>query len=407
MIERLPLWRNRDYMLLWSGQALSLLGTEASQLAFPLLILALTGSPAQAGIASALRAFAYLLFSLPAGAIVDRWDRRHLMIVCDSGRALVLGSIPLAFLLGHLTIIQLYLVSLIEGMLFVFFDLAAAACLPRLVLKEQLPSATAQDEVMRNTAFLVGPPLGGLLYQVGHVLPFLADALSYVWSTWLLLLIKTPFQQERTATPRKLHAEILEGLSWLWHQPLIHTMVILGSGFNFVFAGQTLIVIILARQQHVLPVFIGLIFTIAGGGGIVGALCGPFLQRRLSFGQGIIGACWMYALLWALYAIGPNVVVLCAVTTGFFLVSPIYDVVQFSYSLALVPDALQGRVRSASRMVMYTLIALGQALTGIMLQHFGPLPTVLLFWIGILTLAVLATVSRHIRHAPPLTQVQS
>src|SRR5215469_3681604 len=94
-----PLWRNRDYLLLWSGQAVSLLGSEASQLALPLLILSLTQSPAQAGIAGALRSLAYLLLGLPAGALIDRWDRKCTMILCDGGRALALGSIPLALAL--------------------------------------------------------------------------------------------------------------------------------------------------------------------------------------------------------------------------------------------------------------------------------------------------------------------
>ncbi|HEV2460453.1 MAG TPA: MFS transporter, partial [Ktedonobacterales bacterium] len=142
-----PLWRNRSYLLLWGGQAVSSLGSEASQLALPLLILSVTQSPAQAGIAGALRSLAYLLLGLPAGALVDRWDRRRTMILCDAGRALALGSIPLALALGRLTIAQLYLVSLLEGTLYVFFGLAETAALPHVVAKAQLPAATAQGEV--------------------------------------------------------------------------------------------------------------------------------------------------------------------------------------------------------------------------------------------------------------------
>jgi len=101
------LWRNRDYMLLWSGQMVSSIGTEVSTLAFPLLILALTGSPATAGFAGALRALPYLVFSLPAGALIDRWDRKRVMILCDSGRALSMISIPIALAFGHLSILQI------------------------------------------------------------------------------------------------------------------------------------------------------------------------------------------------------------------------------------------------------------------------------------------------------------
>src|SRR5436305_5158531 len=105
-------------MLLWSGQVISSIGTQASQLAFPLLVLALSRSPAQAGFTGALRALPYLIFSLPAGALLDRWDRKRVMIVCDTGRALSLASLAFAFVLGHLTVLQVNIVSLIEGTLF-------------------------------------------------------------------------------------------------------------------------------------------------------------------------------------------------------------------------------------------------------------------------------------------------
>src|SRR5579863_2777914 len=111
--KHVPLWRNRDYMLLWSGQMVSSVGTRVSQLAFPLLVLALTHSPAQAGLIAALRGLPYALFILPAGALVDRWNRKRVMILCDTGRALALGSIPVALLLGHLSLIQLYSVALV------------------------------------------------------------------------------------------------------------------------------------------------------------------------------------------------------------------------------------------------------------------------------------------------------
>src|SRR4051812_9375055 len=106
------LWRNRDYLLFWSGQAISDIGGSVSELAFPLLVLAMAGSPAQAGIVAGLRALPALLISLLAGALVDRWDRKRVMLLCDCGRCLSLASIPLAFALGHLTLYQLYLTAL-------------------------------------------------------------------------------------------------------------------------------------------------------------------------------------------------------------------------------------------------------------------------------------------------------
>src|SRR5690348_17997767 len=108
------LWGNRNWLLLWSGQLVSVVGTQVSQLAYPLLMLALTDSPAQAGFLSAARTIPYLLLGLPAGALVDRWDRQRVMIVCDAGRALALGSIPVALAFSWLSLGQLYAVALVE-----------------------------------------------------------------------------------------------------------------------------------------------------------------------------------------------------------------------------------------------------------------------------------------------------
>jgi MFS family permease len=146
-----PLWHNRDYLLLWSGQLLSTIGTQISQLAFPLLVLALTFSPAQAGVVAALRSLPFAVLCLPAGALVDRWDRRKVMLLCDTGRALVLLSIPVALWVGHLSVLQVSLVALIEGTLFTFFSLAEAACLPCEASQEHLAAAVAQNEAISST----------------------------------------------------------------------------------------------------------------------------------------------------------------------------------------------------------------------------------------------------------------
>jgi MFS family permease len=404
-IKPKSLWLNRDYMLLWSGQTISNIGTEVTQLAFPLLILSLTGSAAQAGFAGALRALPYIIFSLPAGALIDRWDRKRAMIFCDTGRAISLASIPVALAIGHLMILQLYLVALIEGTLFVFFNIAEAACLPRVVPKEQLPAATAQNMATDGITALVGPSLGGALYTAGRFLPFLADAVSYTVSVFSLFFIKTKFQKERVASRRKLWVEIQEGLAWLWHHPLIRFMAILTGGYNFISAGFVLIIIVLAQQQHASPFIIGLIFAIGGIGAVLGAIVAPAIQKRLSFGQAIIGASWLTMLFMPLYAIAPNPLVLGIITAASFSVGPVYNVVQFSYRSALIPDELQGRVNSVFRLVAFGGQPLGLALTGLLIQNIGVIQTVLISSVGFIILAIAATANRHVRNARPLNEV--
>ena len=401
-----PLWRNRDYMLLWSGQAISSIGSGVSQLAFPLLVLALTGSPAQAGLAGALRGLPYFIFTLPGGALIDRWDRKRVMILCDAGRALSLGSIPVAFALGHLTILQLYLVSLIEGTLYVFFDLAETAALPQVVSKEQLAAATAQNQVAFGITSLLGPPLGGLLFSLSRILPFLADAVSYAISVFSLLFIRTKFQQERVVAPRKLRVEIIEGLKWLWCQPLLLTMAFLNSGLSAIGFGTSLIVIVLAQQQHASPTLIGAIFAVGGIISILGAFLAPLIQKRLRYGQAIIGLWWLYTLTLSLYALASTPLVLTIVLGAFLLVDANYNIVQFSYRLALIPDEMQGRVNSAFRLISYGLRPVGIALTGILLQDIGAISTVLLYSGCYVVLALVATLSPHIRKAGWLSDLE-
>src|SRR5215467_2468533 len=174
------LWRNRNYLLLWGGQALSDMGGAVSELAFPLLVLAVTHSPAQAGFVAALRALPATLFSLLAGVWVDRWDRKLVMLVCDIGRALSLASIPIAFALGHLTIWQLYITAFLEGSLMIVFALAKTAAMSQVVRPVQLTTAVAQEEFVEGTTALAGPPLSGVLYTLGAMFPFITDAISYL-----------------------------------------------------------------------------------------------------------------------------------------------------------------------------------------------------------------------------------
>ena len=411
---RTPLWRNADYMLLWGGQVVSTLGSTASTIIYPLLILALTGSPGDAGIAGALRALPYLVLSLPVGALVDRWDRKRVMILCDVGRAIAVASIPAAMAFDALTVGQVYAVSLIEGSLFVFFNIAEVAALPRVVPAAQLPEAAAQNEAGFGAANIVGPSFGAFLYQAfGRGVPFLVDALTYAVSVLSLLRIRAPFTSaaarrgERVPERRDLRSEVAEGLAWLWANPLIRFMAFITGGTNLVGAAAPLLLIVLAKELGARDAEIGVIFSAAGVGGIVGSLVGGRIQKRFAFGTVIVALMWGMAVLFPLYAIAPSWPVLGAIGALLFFLSPIYNVVQFSYRLALIPDRLQGRVNSTFRLICFGLMPVGAALSGVLLERFGTGPTIAVFSAWLAALAVLTTVNRHVRHAPPLAKAMA
>ena len=399
------LWHNRDYMLLWSGQVVSTLGSAASSVIYPLLILALTGSPEAAGIAGALRAAPYLVLSLPVGALIDRWDRKRVMILCDVGRALAAASIPVAMGLGVLTLWQIYAATLIEGSLFVLFNIAEVAALPRIVSAHQLPQAAAQNEAGFGVANIVGPSFGTVLYQsFGRAVPFVADALSYIVSVVTLLRIRTPFRAAPSPVRRDLRAEIAEGLRWMWANPLIRYMAFLTGGLNLINAAAPLVMIVLAKHLGADDAEIGVIFSLGGIGGVVGSLVGGQIQKRFTFGQVIVAVVWIDALLFPLYAIAPSYLLLGVISGLIYLLGPIYNVVQFSYRLSIIPDELQGRVNSTFRLIAFGFMPLGAWLSGALIERVGALDTVLALAAWLLLLAGLTSVNRHVRKARPIAQ---
>lgn len=393
------LWQNRDYILLWAGQAVSSFGSQITQLTFPLLVLALTGSPAQAGIVGALRALPFVVLSLPAGAFVDRWNRKRLMIWCDIGRALALGSVPLALAFGQLGLTQLALVSIIEGTLFLFFNLAESSALPQVVPREQLPGALTQNQVTDSLSQLLGPTLGGALYAFGAAVPFAADAISYTLSLLTLLFIRKPLQEERAAPPGRLHDEIMEGIAWLWQQQTLRFIALLTGGLMVCSVGYPLIMIVLGERIGASPFEIGLIFAGGGAGSIIGGLLTPWLQRRFRFGPLFIWAAWFWAITWLFFLFAPNVLALGLANAAAFVVVPIYMITQYRYRLAATPDRLQGRMNALFRLLIWGSQPLGIALAGLLLERIGPEQTIIWLFIPQLLLAIVATANAGLRRA--------
>lgn len=404
--QPVPLWRNRDYLLLVSGQVVSTTGSQFSLIAFPLLALFITGSPAQAGLIGAIRLVPYFLLSLPAGALVDRWDRKRVMLLCDAGRVLSLGSIPVSFaLLGYVALWQLYLVSLLEGTLFVFFDLAEVACMPRVVGREQIVAATAQNEIARNIAFLLGPGLGGAIYSLGKFVPFLLDAISYLVSVLSLSWIRVKFQQQRVSRPEKLWVEIRAGLFWIWRQPLIFFIAFTGTLNHLLFDGIILLIIVLGQQMHATTFQIGLVLAMDGVGSLIGSVLAERFARQLSFRVVYICYPWLWATFWFLIPLAHNMIVLSIIVALIYLAGIIADLAQFSYRRLLIPDELQGRVNSVFRLISYSGAPLGLALAGWLLQIYGPYLTVDILGVGIVGTALLTTLNPHVRHARSLSEI--
>ncbi|MGW4152435.1 MFS transporter [Micromonospora chersina] len=396
------LWRQPDFRLLLGGRLVSQLGDQLQFLALPLLTVALTGSSTQAGIVLGLQTIVYLVFGLVAGALVDRWDRKTTMIWCEIGRGSLTATIPIAAASGVLAMPQLFAIAVANGVLSTLFGAANSSALPNIVTKAQLPSALGAVGAMSNTLRIVGASVAGVAYALGRMVPFAFNAVSFLASAATLRAIRADFQQERptaTAPPRELVADISHGLSWLWRKPVIRTLALLDAGDSLRYGAGYLLIIMLAQRLHANPTQVGIVFTGAAIGALLGSLLAPALTRRFPLGKLSIAMLWVEALAFPFYAIAPTWWLLLVVAFAESVVSPIYNVALDSYRLSVTPDALRGRVTSAIDTLTSGAAAIGTMASGALIALFGAptLTVVLAGWLTLLALA--ATLSRTVRTA--------
>ena len=398
-----PLWRNRNYLLLQGGQIVSYVGNQQQFLAIPLLVLALTGSAVQAGLAIGLGAVATIVVSPIAGVLVDRWNRKTTMVLCDAGRMVVTLTIPLAFWLHMLTMPLIYVSVVIASMLGTIFSVANAAALPNVVTQEQLPMALSQSQAAYTTVRVVGSLVGGALYSIGKVIPFLVNALSFGVSVLSLGLIRGNFQRSREDGQQPLFEAIAEGFSWLWQQPLLRFLTIVNGADSLRYGAGYLVILIRAEDLHTSPTGIGTIFVGAAIGALLGNIASNWARKRFSFGKITIGMLWLEALMFPLYAIAPNAIVMGFIAAAEEFVGPIYTVSLDSYRLVATPDAMRGRMSSTVQLVMQGAQSVGAIVGGMLIQGVGAQWSALISGGWLLMLAVATTLNRRVRRAELVT----
>jgi MFS family permease len=368
-------------------------------------VLAQTHSPARAGIVGFAQTLPYMLFYLPAGALVDRWDRKRVMLAADACRVLAMGSLAVALAADKATFAHIIVVAFVEGTGFVFFSLSEAAALPQIVPKEQISTAVAQNQARIQGADLVGQPLGGILFGVGRLLPFAADAISYAVSFVSLLFVRPAFQEQRERSATRLRTEIGEGVRWLWHQRFLRAGVALVAGSNFAFSAVILALIVRAKQLGASSATVGLILAFFGAGAIVGAIAAPSVQRRVHAKVIIVASFWIWAAGALATAFIKTPFGLGAVWIVGALFGPMFNVSFAAYRYALVPDRLLARVGSVALVVAWGAIPLGQLTAGFLLDRLGSKETILLLAAAMALVAAAATVSPSIRHAPRVEEL--
>jgi hypothetical protein len=398
--ELVPLRRNRDFLLYQGGGLLSTFGSGISGIAYPLLTLSLTHSAAKTGYVGAVEFAPLVLLSVPAGIAADRFDRRLLMIASDAVGATSLGLLAAAVLTGRAEFWMVALVAFVDMSAAVVYRSGSSGAMKAVVPQPQLADASSVTMARMSTVRLVSPPLGGVLFGLSRGLPFLVDSVSYLFSTASLLLMRTPFQEERVPGAR---TPFREGLVYFWSIPFLRTTVGMIAASNVVAVGAPIAVIILAHREGLSSAAIGGFIAIQGVLLLVGSAVSPLLRRLFPMRLILLSEFWM-ALVYAAFVIYPNVWVLAACTALHAFWFPNTDSAIQAYSYALIPDRLLGRAMAASNTLRAGSAPLGPLLAGLLLANTTPRIAIAVLAAPVVVAAALGTVSAALRDLPSLAE---
>jgi MFS family permease len=396
-----PLGRNRDFMLLQFSQLVSSGGSQITAIAYPLLVLSLTGSSAKAGLVAFARLLPSAFFALPAGLAADRWNRRRVMIGAHVTRSVAVGTLGLLIVADEIVFWVIPIVAFVEGVGGAFYHAAQAGALRAVVPQKQLPAAVSVVTGREAVVTVAAPPVGGALFGVARALPFLVHAMSYAVSTVLLLLMRTPFQEERESDEAPLRTQLAEGFRFLWNHPFLRTMAFLFGLANFVGPGVLLAIVVIGKEDGLTGGQVGLLVSAWGGAVLLGAFLSPFVRRRISVRGILLLELWTWTGC-AAFLIWPNVYVLAASIVPTGLAIPSTDSVVRSYELSMTPDRVLGRVESARSTIALMIAPLGPLVAGLLLDVTSERATIAVFAAFGLVLALWGTLSPAIRAAPRL-----
>ena len=414
---RLGLLGHPDFARLWTAETVSQLGSQVSLLAIPFVAIEiLQASTFEVALLGVVDMLPFLLIGLPAGVWVDRLRRRPILVAGDLGRAAALATIPAAYALGALTIVQLYVVGFVVGTLTVFFDVAYQSYLPSLVERDQLVEGNAKLEISRAGAQVVGPGLAGALIGILRA-PFavLLDALSFAASALFIVAIRRhePARErsvDSTGQRTGMRREMAEGLRYVLGHRYLRAIALCTATSNLFGTVATAILLVYAvRELGMTAATVGLAFSIGSTGALLGAFGASRVARFLGVGPTIVvfslvvGPAWLPLAL--VPASAPTVVLVGLLAfAGFFagLSAVVYNVNQVSLRQAITPERMQGRMNATMRWVVWGTIPIGGILGGALGTAIGLRQTILLGALGMsfAFVPVLLSAVRSVRAMP-------
>lgn len=358
---------------------MSELGSQISTVAYPLLVLALTHSPAKAGLVGLAATLPLPLLALPAGMLADHFDRKHLMLTCDAIRAAALAALTIAVFAGHVAFGVIAAVAFIDGALMTVSFVTERGVLRRLVPPEQLSAAVAQNESVFYASSILGPPVGGLLFAIARAVPFLADSVSYAFSATAKLLTRAQFQVERTQERGNLAAEFTSGLRWLWRQPLLRTCSLLTAAANPTWRALYLMLVVLAKRHGASSTLVGVMFAMIAAGGLLGGfLAGSRFADRISARAAVRFDICVTALLMPLLLIAQGTLFTALIVALIEVPAPIANSQIEGLRGTLAPEYMQGRVHAAAGTLSQSLGWAGPLAIGLALERFSSTTSILM-----------------------------
>ena len=358
-----------NYWRLWWANAISSTGDGAFVAALPLLAVTITRDPRLVAVVTAAGYLPWMVLSLPAGALVDRYDRATLMWRAQAVQAAVVAAVAVLVVFRIANIAVLGIAGLLLGSAEVIFSNAAQAILPALVPPELLPKANGSQQVSLTVGeTFLGPPAGSLLFAVAAALPFGLDALSFAGSA--ALLARLPRSREDAGQARQpIRAQIAEGLRWLSRHRLLRVVAVLLGVFNFANQmGQAVLVLLATQTLHVGTRGYGLLLAVTAVGSVIGGLVSPPVTRRLGILPSLILAGAIDAAVFAGLGLAPDAAVAALMLAGQGFAVTMWNVVTVSLRQQVVPAHLLGRVNSVYRMLGWGLMPVG-ALAGGFVAH--------------------------------------
>ncbi|MFE4590214.1 MFS transporter [Streptomyces laurentii] len=364
-------FRRRDFSLFWAAGAIDGLGTCASSLFLPLILLGAGYSSGLAGLVASAALVSGLVVSPVAGVYADRRPRKPMMGAAALVAAGAMGSVFAAVALGHVVLAHVLVAAVIEQAASATYGAAASGTIRRLVPPAEYPRAIGHLQARDQAVQIVGPSLGGTLYQLARWVPLLADAVSFLLVAVLSKAIRADLTPERDGPPASFTRDLAEGLRFVWTEPFLRFVVVWTAGVNVLLGALYFHAVFASHDQGASPSSIGLILTLAGVGGLLGALAAPWLVRRVPAARIVTGASWAMVPTAAGLAFATRTWAYGLLLSGVSLIVPSVVVVLQTRAVLVTPDRLLARMGTVLGTAGQAVAVLAPVAAGVLVAAYG------------------------------------